>query len=244
MSGIRRRDVLKGTALALVGTGAAHGGVISEEVPWTPDESQPPEAVRPGPWAFFTAAEAATVEALVDRIIPPDDSTPGGKGAGCAVFIDRQLAGPYGRFAGLYTQPPFSKGTKQQGPQSQQTPAELYRQAIAALDRYCRSSSQAKPFAELPPENQDEILHGLESETVKLDAVDGSTFFEALVKDVQQGFFADPIYGGNRDLCAWKMIGFPGTRYDYRDWVGRHNERYPYPPVGIAGRPEWDPDKS
>ena len=50
------------------------------------------------------------------------------------------------------------------------------------------------------------------------------------------GFFADPIYGGNRDMCAWKMIGFPGARYDYRDWVGRHNERYPHPPVSIGGR--------
>src|SRR5581483_5099094 len=79
MSGIRRRDVLKGTALALVGTGAARGGVISQEVPWTPDESNPPQPVRPGPWVFFTAAEAATVEALVDRIIPPDPNTPGGK---------------------------------------------------------------------------------------------------------------------------------------------------------------------
>ncbi|MBV9727128.1 MAG: gluconate 2-dehydrogenase subunit 3 family protein, partial [Gammaproteobacteria bacterium] len=48
-------------------------------------------------------------------------------------------------------------------------------------------------------------------------------------------------YGGNRDMCSWKMIGFPGARYDYRDWVGRHNERYPYPPVSIAGRPDWTP---
>jgi gluconate 2-dehydrogenase gamma chain len=61
---------------------------------------------------------------------------------------------------------------------------------------------------------------------------------------MQQGFFSDPIYGGNRDMCAWKMIGFPGTRYDYREWVGRHNERYPYPPVSIAGRPDWTPNKT
>jgi gluconate 2-dehydrogenase gamma chain len=31
------------------------------------------------------------------------------------------------------------------------------------------------------------------------------------------------------------MIGFPGARYDYRDWVGRHNERFPLPPIGIGG---------
>ncbi|HET9390933.1 MAG TPA: gluconate 2-dehydrogenase subunit 3 family protein [Steroidobacteraceae bacterium] len=259
MSGIRRRDVLKGTALALVGSGVARGNVISREIPWHPDAGEPPEPVKPGPWKFFTAEEAAAVEALVDRIIPPDAGmsggtdagtpggtdagTPGGKGAGCAVYLDRQLAGPYGRFAGLYTRPPFNKGIKQQGPQSSQTPAELYRKALAALDHYCRAGRDGKPFAELSSDRQDEILHGLESETVKLEGLEGTTFFEALVKDTQQGFFADPIYGGNRDLCAWKMIGFPGTRYDYRDWVGRHNERYPLPPVGIGGRADWNPGK-
>ena len=44
-------------------------------------------------------------------------------------------------------------------------------------------------------------------------------------------------------MCSWKMIGFPGARYDYSDWVGRHNERYPFPPVSIAGRDDWNPHK-
>ncbi len=66
----------------------------------------------------FHAAEAATVEAFVDRLIPADDLSPGGKDCGCAVFIDRQLAGPYGRFDGYYMSGPFQDGTKQQGPQS------------------------------------------------------------------------------------------------------------------------------
>ena len=61
----------------------------------------------------------------------------------------------------------------------------------------------------------------------------------SLLKDMQQGFFADPIYGGNRDMCAWKMIGFPGARYNYLDWIERHNERFPLPPVSILGRSDW-----
>ena len=44
-------------------------------------------------------------------------------------------------------------------------------------------------------------------------------FFDQAVTDVQTGFFADPIYGGNRDMVAWKMIGFPGARYNYLDWI-------------------------
>lgn len=193
------------------------------------------------------AAEAAVVEALADRIVPPDPQTPGGREAGCAVFIDRQLAGPYGEAEGLYERGPFHSGTPQQGPQTAQTPAEIYRAGLASLERYCRSGAgpgERKGFAELSNEQQDALLHGLESGSVELEGVDGKQFFQLVIKDVQQGFFSDPIYGGNRNMCAWKMIGFPGARYDYRDWVSRHNERYPHPPVSIAGRPEWTPRRS
>jgi len=54
-----------------------------------------------------------------------------------------------------------------------------------------------------------------------------------------EGFFADPAYGGNRDMASWRMIGFPGARYDYRDFVSRHNETYPLPPVSILGAADW-----
>ena len=40
-------------------------------------------------------------------------------------------------------------------------------------------------------------------------------------------------------MGAWKMIGFPGAHYDYKEWVTRHGERVPYPPVGFKGRPGW-----
>jgi gluconate 2-dehydrogenase gamma chain len=85
------------------------------------------------------------------------------------------------------------------------------------------------------------VISGLEQGTVKLENANGRVFFEQLLTNTQEGFFADPVYGGNRDMVGWKMIGFPGARYDYRDWVERHNERYPLPPVGITGRPEWVP---
>jgi gluconate 2-dehydrogenase gamma chain len=246
MTGLRRRDLLAGTALALVGDTAARAGIIAGHLPWQPDAGSSPPQVAPGPWHFFTAEEAPTIEALADRIIPPDPETPGGKDAGCAVFLDRQLAGPYGQAEGLYDRGPFRQGTEQQGPQSAQTPAQLYRASLAALDDYARrggatGTGHGKRFSALGPEQQDEILRGMESGAVRLDGVDAKHFFETLRKDVQDGFFADPIYGGNRDMCAWKMIGFPGARYDYRDWVSRHNERFPLPPVSIGGRAEWTP---
>ena len=240
----RRRDLLTSTAIFIGWAVMARAGTIGGQLPWRPGAGAPPEPVRPGPWVYFTGAEGAAVEAIADRIIPPDADTSGGKDAGCAVFIDRQLAGPYGRQEGLYVRPPFLKGMKQQGPQDQAGPAERYRAGVAALDRYCRANHSGNAFAELDDAEKDAVLTGLEDSTVKLDGADGAAFFELLLKDVQQGFFADPIYGGNRDMAAWRMIGYPGARYDYRDWVSRHNEKFPLPPVSITGRADWTPRRT
>ena len=237
---MRRRDLLAGTAFVLLGAVQARATIIQRQLPWAPNAGNPPDAARPGPWHFFTSPEARTVEAIADRIIPPDPETPGGKDAGCAVYLDRQLAGPYGHNEGLYVRPPFQNGAKNQGPQSEAGPAQHYRAALAALDRACKTKF-GKGFADLADSDKDAVLQGLERGDFKLDGVDGKTFMSDAVRDIQMGFFADPIYGGNRDMVAWKMIGFPGARYNYLDWVDRHNERFPLPPVGITGRAEWTP---
>ena len=237
---LRRRELLGSVAFLLVG-GTAVGR--AQSLPWQPDAGSPPPPVGKEPWVFFEPGEAAAVEALVDRIIPPDPDTPGGKDAGCAVYIDRQLAGPYGRQAGLYLSPPFIKGTKQQGPQDPDGPAVQYRKALAALDRYCRKE-KGGPFASLSDADKDAIIGELESGAAKLEGADGQAFFELVLKNVREGFFADPIYGGNRDMCGWRMIGYPGARYDYREWVDRHNERYPHPPVSFTGRADWNTHKT
>jgi gluconate 2-dehydrogenase gamma chain len=230
--------------MVLLGEVSGKAGIISGHLPWAPNSESAPPPASAGPWIFFTPPEGAAIEALADRIIPPDPHTFGGKDAGCAVFLDRQLGGSYGSNADLYNEGPFQAGTEQQGPQSSTSPSEMYRTALAALDRHSRDAYQGRVWVELAVTQQDEVLQGLESGAVALDGVDGKKFFATLIKDIQEGFFADPIYGGNRDMCAWKMIGFPGAHYDYRDWVDRHNERYPHPPVSIAGRPDWNPKRS
>jgi gluconate 2-dehydrogenase gamma chain len=245
MTGFSRRDVLTGAAALVLGEKVSVAEVITGKLPFNAETAAIPHAVSDTGWRFFTTAEAAAIEAIVDRIIPPDPQTPGGKQAGCAVFIDRQLASGYGHREGLYTQGPFKDGSKEQGPQSKQNPAEQYRAALAAIARFSQwhapPGKTAPSFAGLSVEQQDALLRGIEDGSIELDGLDGKKFFENLVTDVQQGFFADPIYGGNRDMVAWKMIGFPGARYDYRDWVSRHNEPYPLPPVSIQGRPDWNP---
>ncbi len=179
------------------------------------------------------------MEAIADRLIPPDPTTPGGKDVGCALYIDRQLAGPYGQSAGLYMRPPFMDGTKEQGNQFPDTPVQRYRKGLAAIDAACRAANPGKTFRELPAEQQDRFLAGLEKGEVQLDGISSVGLFELLLTDTKQGFLTDPVYGGNRDMAGWRMVGFPGARYDYSDWVLRHNERYPLPPVGITGRAAW-----
>ena len=240
----RRRDILAAAAMLIITQRSGRADVIEGRAPWRPRAGKPPKPAVTGRWVFFNKAEAEAIEAIVDRIIPPDPETPGGKDAGCAVYIDNQLAGPYGSSEGLYKQGPFEKGLPQQGPQSPLAPAALYRQALAAIDAHCKGKYGGKPFAELPDQTKDEVLGELEKGSIELKGQDGRTFFKHLIKDTREGFFADPIYGGNRGMAGWTMIGFPGARYDYRDWVSRHNERYPHPPVSIQGRADWTPGRA
>src|SRR4051812_36095799 len=144
----RRRDLLAGTALLALSALGGRAGIISDQLPWQPNAGTPPVPAKIGPWLYFTGPEGQALEAIADRIIPPDPQTPGGKDAGCAVFLDRQLAGPYGRRDGLYTRPPFQQGAKNQGPQSEKGPAEQYRQWLAALDRAVKSKHDGKAFAD------------------------------------------------------------------------------------------------
>ena len=93
----RRRFLASASALpilALGGTAAARS--ISGSLPWEAFAGEPPRPVNPLGWYVFTPGEVATVEAIVDRLIPADHLSIGGKEAGCAVFIDRQLAGSFG----------------------------------------------------------------------------------------------------------------------------------------------------
>jgi gluconate 2-dehydrogenase gamma chain len=154
------------------------------------------------------------------------------------VFIDRQLAGPFGQASRLYTKGPFRHGTPTQGYQGDLSPAGRYREGLAALDAYTRAAHAGRGFAQLPPATQDEVLKGLESGAIDLklhSGADTRAFFELVLQNTMEGFFADPLYGGNRGMASWKMLGFPGARYDYRDHIAKHNVPYPRGPISIYG---------
>lgn len=246
----RRMFLVGGAVAGTAGAAAAakvHDGELggppqsfTGAVPWQEGAADAPPGATGTDFVFFTAAERAFIEAAVARLIPNDPVGPGAVEAGVPFFLDRQLAGPFGRGDHYFLGGPWPKGAPEQGYQSRFSPAQLYRAAIAAIDQYVHATFRHAAFTGLATADQDKVLKGLESGAIALGGgVDSKTFFAMLLQNTKEGYFSDPIYGGNKDMGAWKMIGFPGAHYDYKEWVTRHGERVPYPPVGFKGRPGW-----
>lgn len=188
---------------------------------------------EPEAFTFFTPPEQAFIGAACDRIIPPDPPGPSASAAGVPFYIDQQLAGAWGNGARQYRQGPWREGTPQQGYQLAMLPKDVYRTAIRIIDGYC-SKRYGSPFAETTAAQQDQMLRNLEKGTIDLDAIPAATFFSMLLGNTIEGYFADPLYGGNRDKAGWKFIGFPGVAAVYTDHIEEYNTPYTVTPVSIA----------
>jgi gluconate 2-dehydrogenase gamma chain len=181
------------------------------------------------PLRFFTAAEARVVQAASDRIFPSDASGPGATEAGVVIYIDRQLAGPYGRDKFRYAKPPFVESLPEHGYQGKETPREIYREGIRKLGN----------FAELSPDARDQALRAIET----------STFFRLLRQHTIEGMFSDPLHGGNAGLIGWQLIGYPGPLMTYRDEIEKnHGQAFHRKPMSLSqvvGHPVagWEEEK-
>jgi len=181
---------------------------------------------------FFDEHQWATIEAAMARIIPSDD-TPGAREAGAIRFLDRYLSG----LDYIYARPDGSGFLKLSGrtadswQQRIETLRQQYREGIQEIDRRSHKLFD-KDFYLLSAEQQDRVLSLLEKP--ELEAVAGSEeatagftpstpaamqqyetetdldFFSMLVLHTRQGFYADPIYGGNQNHIGWQVIGFSG----------------------------------
>jgi gluconate 2-dehydrogenase gamma chain len=186
---------------------------------------------------YFTGEEWTFLQAACGRLIPADENGPGAVELGVPEFIDRQMDGPFGHATTWYMQGPFfASALPELGYQSPLTPRAVYRAGIAALNAHCRRRFDSKAFCELPSTTQDSLLTELEKGALDFDDVSGKSFFGFLLQNTREGYLSDPIHGGNRNMESWKMIGFPGARADFLDWVDKHGARYPHGPVSISGR--------
>ncbi|WP_222265751.1 gluconate 2-dehydrogenase subunit 3 family protein [Modestobacter marinus] len=159
---------------------------------------------------FFNDAEARTVEAISERIIPDGGDGAGATSAGVVYYIDRSVSG------------------------ISQNLQHVYRTGLRALERFCQSEFSA-PYVDLSAEQQDDVIRrflGPEvvgpAETPQMygdevgergeldrDLPILRRLFAVVREHAIEGFFCDPVYGGNRDAVGWQLVGFPGAYWGY-----------------------------
>jgi gluconate 2-dehydrogenase gamma chain len=226
---IPRRDFLKG---AMVGTAALAAGNPAPAAAQTPAPAT--QSADAEPLLTLTATEHAFVVAAVDTIIPADELSPSGSACGVATFIDRQLAGAYGMGARLYRQGPFPKAKPELGYQLALNPREFFRAGIESANSWTRKT-YGKDFDRLSEKDREAALKAMEDDKAPFPGFSSRTFFDALLQITMEGFFSDPIYGGNRDMAGWKMVGYPGLPATYREEITAYfGKKYDKPPRSIA----------
>jgi len=214
---IPRRSFLKGAGAA----GAAAATVLTGQS--EPVQAQAPTQPAPAPAGTsatsealltLTATEAAFLSAAYDTFIPADKLSPSGTDCGLVAYIDRQLAGAWGNGARFYRGGPFLQGKPEHGYQLPLTPREYFGAGIKAANAWTRKT-YGKDFDRLAPAERDAALKAMEAGKAEFADFNAKPFFEVLYQSAMEGFFADPIYGGNRNKVSWRMVGYPGLPASY-----------------------------
>jgi gluconate 2-dehydrogenase gamma chain len=135
----------------------------------------------------LTAGESATLEAVLERLIPTDATGPGAREAQVLRYIQQALAGDLKALQGVYS------GN------------------LAALDAYAAGRFGAA-FAQLAADQQDAVLRDLEAGTATGFAPSADAFFETVLEHALEGMFGDPYHGGNANFVGWDLIQFPGIK--------------------------------
>jgi hypothetical protein len=225
MAEMTRRTLIKAT------------GAVGAAV-WSASLAPSATAATPSPpaaYSFLTAEEASFLEAAVARLIPSAGNGPGAIEAGVPHFLDKQLGGPWGAGMNLFLGGPFDPDAAPQfGYQLPYTPAQLFRRAIGAINRSLAAKGQS--LAQLSAEAQDAFIRDqLEGGGLgDLDGVPAKIFFAHLMDMTVQGYFCDPVYGGNKDMVAWRAIGFPGAYASYYDTIENHGVAFAAEPYSLA----------
>ncbi|ALM54026.1 gluconate 2-dehydrogenase subunit 3 family protein [Halomonas huangheensis] len=224
-----RRSFIKGSLMMIPAVSVGSG------VSLTAAASEPPVNLSDYQPVFFDDDEWHFILAACDRLIPSEGEGPGALETNVPVFIDRQMEGKFGHAADWYMQGPFDEHASPLfGYQSSLLPRDVYRRGIAATRAWCQQQHDAD-FAALDEETRDQVLSLLEKGDIQFDDVSSRQFFSFLLQNTREGYFADPIHGGNKHMAAWKFIGFPGARASYLEWVDQHNKAYPLGPVSLTG---------
>jgi gluconate 2-dehydrogenase gamma chain len=243
-SKVGRRNLLQGVAAitgavslssspSLAAVGVAGVGAIIQSSGAHAQESLGGTRTRnlPVPEAGYQSLgpdEAGFVEALVNVMCPADALTPAGVDCGLAVYIDRQLAGGFGKGERLYSHGPWKLGKPQHGYQLPLTPEQFFKAGLASANEAAQRKFE-RGFSELQPDEADAFLHDIAANMVEDSRLSLGTWFNELVYPLfVQACFADPIYGGNVGKVFWKMIGYPGLPATHAEDIVQFRGK-PYP---------------
>jgi gluconate 2-dehydrogenase gamma chain len=236
--GVSRRQLLTGGA-------AAAGGIALAGIAGGAGASGAMEETTPARLRALTKPEAALVAAMADRVFPRDGDSPSASEIGFVAYLDGQLAGGWGAGERFYRQGPFAEPeTSGHGYQLQLTPREVYRTVLPKVDDHARAVGGGKAFADLDAKRQDAVLTDLQNGKVDLglasspNGFTSASFFTMFLQNVNEGLFADPAYGGNKDLAGWTWIGYPGDPMAYGDSYytifGHRGDDYEVDPKSMA----------
>ncbi|HLR75684.1 MAG TPA: gluconate 2-dehydrogenase subunit 3 family protein [Virgibacillus sp.] len=240
---VSRRHFLKNTGLVAGGVvgGSLLGGLLTNQFQTKEGESTETTDLRlQDARMFFSRSEDfAILSATTERIYPEDDHGPGAIELGVPYFIDKQLAGSWGTNAKEYMHDPFRQTQETYDYQQQDTDqdkagpntstkaptptpryqtrlnrGDVFLYGLRRIDEVSRDSFD-KNFIDLSEEEQDEVLEMFENGDVDMVGIASVTFFNLLLQTTIEGVYADPLYGGNKNMMAWKMKEYPGPRLAY-----------------------------
>lgn len=216
-----RRKFLRNSGIAVGGVagGAILGGLFgnpfkTEEEAVTTTTAPPPQTANYSEaMQFFTRKEDFdTMAAAAEVIFPEDENGPGAIGLRAHYYVDKQLASPWGKNVDDYMKRPFRQG------ESPLTRGDMMLTGLRKMNEVSQADHQ-DIFVSLEKENQIAILQKFEAGEVELNLASSAVFFGLLRQLTLEGCYADPLYGGNKDMQGWKMKEFPGAYMSYTDVV-------------------------
>ena len=242
--GLSRRQFLKSSGLVAGGVvgGSLFGGLLTNQFQKKEllTEKQDFVNLQEARMFFSRREDFEILSAATERIFPKNDNGPGAIELGIPYFIDKQLAGSWGNNAKEYMRGPFIQNLQvqdqdrdqdSQGPNTEtQSPtptpryqtrlnrSEVFTQGLRKLDSVAQEKFELK-FVDADDNQQDEILQMFENNEVDLAGVNAETFFNLLLKVTIEGAYADPVYGGNKDMMGWRMKEYPGPRMGYLEQI-------------------------
>lgn len=245
--GLSRRQFLKSSGLVAGGVvgGSLFGGLLTNQFQKKEllTEKQDFVNLQEARMFFSRREDFEILSAATERIFPKNDNGPGAIELGIPYFIDKQLAGSWGNNAKEYMRGPFIQNQQIQGEQDKdrnqdsqgpntetQSPtptpryqtrlnrSEVFILGLRKLDSVAQEKFDLK-FADADDNQQDEILQMFENNEIDLAGTDAETFFNLLLKVTIEGAYADPLYGGNKDMMGWKMKEYPGPRMGYLEQI-------------------------